>query len=400
MNMCKLLQSKKRGSVLPLAMFMVVMLLIIGTGMLNLGLNSRIFSIRTASQISARSAADAGMTKALYEMNEKLKVKPWDGNSLPLAVNQTLPNCDALFNYTVTGDLASGYTIESIGKAGSAERKVQCTLELHGPFEHAIFANGGIDLENSVTLDWYNYDDDDENMKVGTNSIAADTIILRNSATINGDVVVGPGGDPNEVIELQSSTEITGDTYALACINELSSVTLPSWLQELPSEGTITEDITITTSGKYSGVQLDNSKTITIDGDVTLYIVGDLVLGNSCDLAISDSYSDASLTLYLGGKLEGKNSSAINNLTKDPTKLKIYGLDSCVEIILKNSCDLYGVIYAPQADVIMHNSADMYGSAAANSFMFKNSATFYYDVALRDESEQGLEFVISNWHDN
>ncbi len=84
--MKKLIQSKKRGSAITLAVVVVLILLAMGTGLLRLGLNSRIFSIRTASDIAARSAADAGLTKALFEMNEKLKVDTWDSSSLPQAI--------------------------------------------------------------------------------------------------------------------------------------------------------------------------------------------------------------------------------------------------------------------------------------------------------------------------
>ncbi len=51
--MRKLLQSKKRGSAIPLAVVAVLILLAMGTGLLSLGLNSRVFSIRTISDIVA-----------------------------------------------------------------------------------------------------------------------------------------------------------------------------------------------------------------------------------------------------------------------------------------------------------------------------------------------------------
>lgn len=53
-----------------------MILLAMSVGLLSLGLNSRIYSMRTASDIAARCAADAGLTMAVFEMNEKLKVKP------------------------------------------------------------------------------------------------------------------------------------------------------------------------------------------------------------------------------------------------------------------------------------------------------------------------------------
>jgi hypothetical protein len=112
--MKKLLQSKKRGSAIPLAVLVVFILLAMGTGLLRLGLNSRVFSTRSASDIEARCAADAGLTKALFEMNEKLQVTIWNGSILPQAIDANLPNFDAVFSYSITGDVASGYTISSV----------------------------------------------------------------------------------------------------------------------------------------------------------------------------------------------------------------------------------------------------------------------------------------------
>jgi Tfp pilus assembly protein PilX len=91
--MGKLIKSKRRGSAVALAMIAVMILLAMGVGMLTLGMSGRIYSIRTAQDIAVRCAADAGLTMALYEMNEKLKVKPWDDSSLPEATNQSLLRC-------------------------------------------------------------------------------------------------------------------------------------------------------------------------------------------------------------------------------------------------------------------------------------------------------------------
>ena len=56
--MKKLLKSKRRGSAITLAVVVVVIFLAMGTGLLSMGLNSRTFSLRTTSDITARCAAD------------------------------------------------------------------------------------------------------------------------------------------------------------------------------------------------------------------------------------------------------------------------------------------------------------------------------------------------------
>jgi len=393
----KLLQTKKRGSAIPLAMLVVILLISMGMGLLNLGLHSRTISIRTTSDIAARCAADAGLTKALFEMNEKLKVKPWNDSSLPIETEISLPYCDAVYSYTVTNDSGS-YTIQATGTSAQHQRTVSCTLELQGPFEAAIFTNGFINLNNSAEVDWYNYDADDTNMKVGTNSTADGSVRLAHSAIIKGDVAVGVGGDPDTAIDLSYHATIDGQTSALTEEVELLPVTVPEAIDSLPSGGDINNDITISSSGKYSSIDLGNHETVLISGDVTLYITGDITLGNSAELQIEPG---ASLTLYLGGDFEGKNSSAVNNETEDPKSLQIYGLDSCETIIFKNSSDLYGAIYAPNADVIMNNSANVYGAVVSKSFDMKNSGIFMYDASLRDASvnEELVRFEINRWHE-
>ena len=396
--MSKLLKLKMRGSAIPLAVIAVVTLLAIGVGLLSLGLNSRIFAIRTTSDIVARCAADAGLAKALFEMNGKLQVKPWDGDTLPGATNVSLTNCDAVFSYTVTGGAGGNYTIRATGNSAQAQREVSCNLQLRGPFEAAIFTQGYIKLKNSAEVDWYNYDESDDPLRIGTNSTESGAVTLANSATINGDVAVGVGGDPDVAIDAARGATITGETYPLMEECELLPVEVPEKLLSLPSGATITGNETITHSGKYRGIDLGKDKTIKIDGDVSLYIIGDLVLGNSAELQIKE---DSSLSLYLGGDLEGKNSSTINNETQDPTKLKIYGLEDCESMQFKNSSDFYGAIYAPSADVVMHNSADIYGAVVAGSFESKNSSTFNYDASLRDTdvNDEIVRFTVRNWHE-
>ncbi len=400
--MNKLLQSKRKGSAMVLVMVALVVLFATGVGLLSMGLQSRIFAIRNASEIAARCAADTGLTKALFEMNERLKVKPWDDNTLPQATNEVLPNCDAIFSYTVTGDIDNGYIIESVGKSNQAERTVKCTLQLQGPFEPAIFAKTTINLKDGAAVDWYNYGEDEKNLQVGTNSTGPASIDLKNGATVNGDVAVGVGGEPDVVINSQWAT-ITGRTYALAEEYELPPIAVPEYLQALPSQGTIDDATTITSSTKYDEIYLKNGEIITIDGPVVLYIIGDVIIKNSAELQVvgADTNPDASLTLYLGGDAEVKNSGAINNKARDAQKVKIYGLDGCQSIVLKNGSDFYGAIYAPNADVEMMNSADVFGAVVAKSFEQKNSATFNYDASLRDVSidDEAVRFVVKQWRE-
>ena len=394
----KTVKLKNRGDALLLALIAIVLLLTVGTSILSLGLKARVYSIRDASDISARCAADAGLTKALYEMNQKLQSKSWFGYELPCETNTCLSNCDATFDYTVTGS-PSGYTIRSTGTSGIAQKTVSCILKQQSPFDSAIFSEGSIILHNSGIVDWYNYDSGDANLKVATNSTKNGSISLKNSSIINGDVTVGPGGEPDDVIDLKGGAKIEGETSSLTQQRELELPTVPNWLKLLPSGGTITDNTVIYHSGKYSEIDLKSGKKITVVGDVKLYISGDLILGNSAELEIEEG---SSLALFLDGDLESKNSSKINNETKIPQNLQIYGLEGCEDMDFKNSSDFYGTIYAPNADIVIHNSVDIYGSTVSNSFDMRSSGKFMYDASLRDETFSSVptSLVVTNWREN
>jgi hypothetical protein len=396
MTIIKTTQLRIRGSALPLALVAILILLTVGASVLSLGLNSRIFSIRNASGISARCAADAGLTKALYEMNQKLQGTSWLGYDLPCETNTYLSNCDAYYNYIVTGNPISGYSIESTGTSGQNTKKVSCSLKLQGPFEAAIFTKNGITLYNSAEVEGYNYGEDEKKLKIGTNSTQLRAITLKSSATVDGDVVVGIGGNPSDVID--NNGTITGQTGTLPQEYDMPSITVPDWLLSLPSSGAIKNGTTIYSPAKYDSIDLNSGETITIDGNIIIYVSGEMILKNSSELRIGE---DASLTIYLGGNFEGKNSSNINNSTKIPKNLKIYGLDSCESMIFHNSSDLYGTIYAPNANIEMDNSADVYGSVITKSFDQKNSANFKYDASLRDVTinDEAVYFVVTEWHE-
>lgn len=386
---------------MALVLFIIVILSIGGIGLLELGLRSRTLAARTASEIEARCAADAGLVKAVFEMNEKLKVTPWNDSILPHATDEVLPNSGATLSYTVTGDLSNGYNIEAIGKSGWAVKKARCALQLRGPFEAAIFANTTISLKEGTVIDWYNYDENERNLQVGTNSIEPRSIDLKNAVFVNGDVVVGFGGDPAVVVVNSTWATITGDTYAMTETHQLSSIQVPSYLDMLPAKGIIKDDTTITTSGKYMGINLGPGKIITIDGPVVLDITGDIILDNSAQLQVVDAQTNpnASLTLYLGGNLVSKNGGLINNVSSDPRKLKVYGLDTCQLIDFKTNSIFYGAVYAPNADVQLNAWVEYSGACVAKSFTQNVHANFNYDASLRDVSidERAVSFIIKQW---
>ncbi|MHC4111448.1 MAG: DUF7305 domain-containing protein [Planctomycetota bacterium] len=395
-------KSKRTGFTIPLVMFVIILVLIMGNGLLSLGLHRRTFGVLTCSQISARSAADAGVTKALFEMNEKLKAKPWDNSSLPQAINETLPNSDATYSYTVTANPGIGYNVESIGKYGLVQKKIHCTLVLKGPFEHALLTKKDLVLKSDTLVQGYNSGDpwdNDIEVVVATQSTVPGAMILNNGVGVDGDVAVGTGGNVDTVIkDLGASMH---QKYSMLQNVNLPLATPPA----LESKGSITIQGKTSTigpgdSGQYSMIDVKRATNPGIleisGGDVVLYVTGNLGLGQDCEIIIKEG---ASLNLYLDGDMIADNSAGINNLN-DPSNLKIYGTSTGEQsLILKAKSDILGAIYAPNANITVMAKTDIRGSLIAKSFELKNGGDFYYDEALRKVTTEDdvVHFVIRSW---
>lgn len=398
----KRLHSKEAGSVMAMTLIAVLLLAITGTGLLSLGLHGRTRTIRTVADISSRCAADAGMSKAVFEMNEKLKIKPWNDSNLPSTTNEALPNCNAIFSYAVTVNASSVYNVESTGYFGLSSKRITSILRLKGLFEHAILSRGDLILKSGTSIT--GYDSGDPNIvnakaSIATTSTSADSIILNNGVTVNGGVYVGVDGDTSVAIKDLGAT--TDSTHSLTEEPEFPMPVAPT----MSDKGSITvQNATLTIgpsdSGNYSSITLKNSASPAVleaaGGDVVLNVTGDISLGQSCEIVIK---SGATLTIYLAGDLDTANDSGFNNETCDPKDFKLYGTGTNQSWDIKAKSDAFGAIYAPNADIDVYANGDVYGSIVADDFEFKSGGDFYYDQALKEvttEDEQVL-FVIERW---
>jgi hypothetical protein len=301
----------------------------------------------------------------------------------------------------VTGNKADGYTIHSVGNATRAEKKVAAKLKLKGLFDFAVFTKERLFLKNGTRVDWHIPDADGDSLKIGTNSTKENIVGLNSGVTINGDVAVGVLGDPDTIITAKSDATIVGTAYSLPEEQKFPIIQAPESLRTMPSSGAITQPATILTSGVYDRVSLANSETVVIDGRVALYIDGDITLDNSAQIIINDANPDASLTLFLDGDFISLNGGAINNLTKDPTRLMILGGPHCRSIDFRTAGDFFGAIYAPLANVRSHNSVQIHGAIISNSFIQDVAANLYYDSTLRGVGfdDIGVRFVIDRWYE-
>jgi hypothetical protein len=418
MNIEKLLKSTRKGSSIGLVVCALVILLAMGGGLISLSLHSQLRAVRTSSEIAARTAADAGLTKAVYVMNQRLQDGTWNSDTLPQSINETLPNCDATFSYQVTGTSETGYVVKCVGDSGYTSKTVSATLRLRGLFDYAVLAQGTISLKNGTLVDGYDSQDpglDDVPVQIITTSTSADQIILNTGVNVDGDVFVGVDGDPATVIKDLGAT--TGDRSALQEEPDFTTVTPPT-LPDMGGEIYVKGDtLTIgpANSGKYTSIELAQESTKIrgniyekfpaileiAGGEVVIHVTGDISVGESCEIVVM---ADASLTLYVDGNIHCRANSNIGyeGSPQQPEHMKLYGTGSGLqEFDIKAKSQWSGVVYAPNADIDLFADGDIYGAFVGNSFELKAGGNFYYDAALRDysETDMGVYFAVDRWQE-
>lgn len=402
---------EKTGSVLVLVLVVVMVSFIIGTSVLLLGTQSRMAAIDQVQDMEARLAADAGVERAIQEINNAVIAKTWSADLLPLASGVELPFSDAVYSVTTTYDSDDGYRIASTGTDRNRRRTVRAALRLKGLFDNAIQCRNNIILKSGTVVQSIdsnislNPDDCNQKVIIGTNSTEACSIILNNNVVIDGDVVVGFGGDVAKVIKDQGA--VFDRSYALSSTLDFPEISPPPLLgpntkiEVKTGTKTIGPGGDFPASGRFSSVKLSQGTVLRVIGDCTLYITGTVDMGQSSEILLDPAYNP-SLTIYLDGSWISDNNSGINNAVRIPARFKLYGTGPTGQKIdLKAKTDAFGVIYAPNADLTVYSGGSIYGSFVANNFELKNPANFYYDAALKTVSvtDEGARYVISRWNE-
>jgi len=384
------LNNRSRGSAIALALLSVTILSMIGVAMLTLALHGRLMGVRSSSEIAARAAADGGLTKAVFAMNQKIDTGTWDPTNLPRASFEPLPYCDAIFSYAVEGDTNDGYSITSIGKSGRYQKRVDATVRLEGLFNYGILAKESIVLKSGTSVDAYDSNDPNNSssatVNIATTSTNSGMIVMQNS-TVDGEVQTGVDYyffslAPPVLPNMGTNIVVVGETRIIG-----------------PADSGIYTSISLShKAGKPGILQVSG-------GNVVLEILGNvniaqIDIGQNCEIVVKQG---ASLVLYLAGDLIIGEGGGIRNETLVPLNMMLISTTCNANqlLALKAKTSFSGVVYAPCAQVQMNAGSDIYGAFVCDNFELKSNSTIFYDATLKDVEigDLGARFVVDRWHE-
>lgn len=389
---------RRRGAALAL----VVLLSVILTGLVLALASAAGGQVRRAATTihhdQAFYAAEAGLQRVAWH------AKHGSIGSLSQPYTGTLDNA----SYAVTWTSASGsYTITATGTRNTANATVSavCTPPTSG-------GSAGLTLNSSLAM-WGNgngtfcyidaYDSSrgaygdgtivNDGAVVSTNATTADAVQM-NKAIIKGALKVGPGGNPNTVVNTYGTSSITGGVSAASAATSMPG--LPTVPATPASSGYWNiwsgSNNVISGTKRYSGGSISGNKTkITVSGHAVLRIDGDIGFSDKVELDIPEG---SSLTIYAYGNVGVSNQAQINADGR-PGQLKIYMMGNDKQLLQTDQTTLAARVENPNGTMGLWGNGNsdkqsqFYGSFVGQRLDMGDMTRIHLDVSEDDSSGGG-----------
>jgi hypothetical protein len=411
----------EKGTILLIVLFVSVVLLLLTAPHLFELSNQQRAMVRSLRVVQSVNLAEAGVEQAIWELRHGTWVGTEDTNTnltmsidnFMAAAGNVVGDIDVvvfpLDSATDTRIVESTGFVEHIDNS-EVSKRVRVVLEKvigsgEPLFFYGLFADEGMELNSNMIIDSYDsrngkYGGNNKGSEgnIGTNAIDPDSIYLDSNAQVFGSATSGAGSDPDSAIGEYSNAQIHGAKQALPDPLELPPIPPPSGLPNMGSYWIGDQDIdTISTSGQYSSFTLDSNSRVTITGNVTLYITGDFNILSNARLIITDG---ASVEVYLGGDLYFDSNTRVNNISEDPTKFLIFGLETAQTATYNSNQNFYGAMYMPEAYIENNSNSHIYGAFVGEYYYQDSNGQLHFDnylTTLIKPNDGDIDYVVKSW---
>jgi hypothetical protein len=230
----------------------------------------------------------------------------------------------------------------------------------------ALVVEKGLLVENSAIVGFNN----DGASAVSTNSIDPAVVQVLNSAQIDGDVMVGPGGEPATGIVMDRADSITGSVGSLGQEMEIDVVSAPAGMPPSAGNRLIKNAPAVLTGDlHYQDLTIRTGAIVTVVGATRIVCDGDFSIEQSSEIILAP---DATLELYVWGFVSIRNIVNINANSGNPDRVLIAALGTGA-IVVDNNVNVFAHLVAPDGLIDMGNSVSVTGTATAESAHIHNT---------------------------
>jgi type II secretory pathway pseudopilin PulG len=378
-------KKNERGFILLTTYLLVSVFSILSLALFSRGATFLQAAERSQNRIVAFNMAEAGIDQAINQLAQSFSYTGTNGyvdfgsNFVEGGYQVVITSPDPAGNPNVRLIQATGFAPSNNASSRAYEvRAVTSYMQLGGPdnlFEYAVFASTQIDMGGSAVVD--SYDSNlgpygPANMKmsgdIGTDSVQDGAIKLNGSFWLRGDLIVGPNGDPDLVINKVGGTSLIVDGETYASENKQNFQPQTTNAQSSGALKITGQDIHELEAGTYhfDSLNITGGGQLSLKGPTVIYVDGNVDLG-------------------------GRGVMTQGNL---PPNFILYANGN--EVKLSGGSHLYGGIYAPNASVTTVGSAALFGALVAKDYKLNGSAVIHFDEALKDiegKSVTNAEFL-------
>ncbi len=172
------------------------------------------------------------------------------------------------------------------------------------------------------------------------------SLVLFNRGVLKGNAFAGPDADPDQAIQVLSDSILTGRRGLLKKLLDIKNPPLPSGEPfSKPADSGIAlnfGDYQVKQDMHVQTLALRGFSKLKVDGDVTMLVEGAVEVGPFAEIEVSGG---SRLNLYVRGHvtLQGK----VNTSTKNPSRVRIYVIDSGSDIMVNGNADVHALMRAP-----------------------------------------------------
>ncbi len=297
----------------------------------------------------------------------------WDRDASTFTPSSDATQVNAVRVLARIGDIGTWFAVPAFQRNSIAASGRATAMRMPPPTACGVLADIDLDAMGSIITDSYNSLDGpyDASTAGSEGSLCSNSRLdVGGNAEINGDVVVGRGG---EIVTHGNAHTITGN-HVYAGAKFLMPVLDPSGAQADNDNHTVG----LTSSGKNpwksGGIKLSGSDTLTLDGGV--YYFASLQITGSAALILNGPAE-----IWVTGTVRVAGTGIVNT-SANPHDLTLNVINGGVR--LSGSSAFHGSVIAPTADVDLVGTHDFYGLVIGNTVDIQGDLLLHVDVSLMD----------------
>jgi hypothetical protein len=266
------------------------------------------------------------------------------------------------------------FSVQATGIVGKISRELKSTVKIRWAapntvFGYALFANGSIGIGSNAEI----------HGDSATNTTASGGVLLGNGSKIYGNIFIGPGGNPAQVVQNDGKYYMTGRIKVNNKKIKLLTGVPPSGMERRGNLIVNDEEIrSINGGGRFDKIEVNSG------GKLIIYLDGDTIIhANSIyvqDNGVVELRGIGRLSVYADDMLDIGSKAVINGEGQPDELFVLYFGD---RITIKDNTVFNGGLYAPYALVCVGSSTGIRGNVVANEASLNPNARLYFDSVIK-----------------